>query len=264
MRNISFLFCVILLVSCKTHSDKNNFKTDFKMDNSNKQLILDVYTKVFGQGDMAFADSVIAEDYIQHNPMVKTGKTGFMEFLTMLKQLPKPENPPKPFLRLICEDNFVVVHSQMEFMGKENATIELYRIENGLISEHWDASQEIIDSKPKVIGTLDFDSQEKSSVNKKIVESFVKNVLIRKQFDNSKDFLSDSLNLSDFETDYDLFQLHRVVGEQNFVMTQSEIEKAGIRFVQYDIYRLSNGLIVEHWTVRQVIPVNMAHSNGMI
>ena len=264
MRIISLLYCMILIFSCKTQSDKNNFKTDFKMDNSNKQLILDVYTKVFGQGDIAFADSVIAVDYIQHNPMVKTGKAGFMEFLAMLKQMPKPENPKKPFIRLFCEDNLVVVHSQIEFMGKNNAAIDLYRIENGLISEHWDASQEIIDSKPKVVGTLDFDSQEKSSVNKKIVESFVKKVLIEKQFDNSMDFLSDSLNISDFETDYDSFQLHRVVGEQNFVMTQSEFERAGIRSVQYDIYRLSGGLIVEHWTVRQVIPEKMAHSNGMI
>jgi len=234
------------------------------MDDSNKQLILDVYTKVFGQSDTTFADSVIAENYIQHNPMVKTGKIGFMEFLERLKQMPKPENPKKPFMRLICEDNFVVVHSQIEFMGKEIATVELYRIENGLISEHWDASQEIVDSVPKVVGTIEFDNQEKPSINKKIVENFVKQILIEKQFDNSTDFLGDSLNLSGFETNYDSFQLHRVVGEHNFVMTQSVFEKEENRSVQYDIYRISDGLIVEHWAVRQMIPEKMAHSNGMI
>ena len=264
MRKISLVFCVILMILCKTNSEKNNIKTDLKMENSNKQLIIDFYTKVFGQGNEKFADSVIADNYIQHNPMVKTGKTGFMEFLAMLKQVPKPENPKQPFMRFICEDNFVVVHSQIEFMGKENATIDFYRIEDGLISEHWDAVQEIINAKPNVIGTIEFDNQEKSSVNKKIVANFVKQVLIEKQFDKSTFFLGNSLSLTDFVTNHDSFQLHRVIGEQNFVMTQSEFEKAEARFVQYDIFRLSDRFIVEYWTVRQTVPEIMAHSNGMI
>lgn len=265
MRKISLVFCMILMISCKTNnSDKNNIKTDLKMDNSNKQLIIDFYSKVFGQANEEFADSVIAENYIQHNPMVKTGKSGFMEFLAMMKQMPKPENPKKPFMRFISEGNFVAVHSQIEFMGKENAVVDLYRIENGLISEHWDAVQEIVDSVPKAVGTVELNNQEKSSVNKKIVEDFVKQVLIEKQTDKSTDFFDDNLSTSDFVTDYDNFQLHRLIGEQNFVLTQSELTQNGNRFVQYDIYRLSNRLIVEHWTVKQMIPEKISHSNGMI
>ncbi len=263
MRKISLMFCLILMISCKTNSEKNNIKTDSKMENSNKQLIIDFYSKVFGQANEEFADSIIADNYIQHNPMVKTGKVGFMEFLAMMKQIPKPENPKKPFMRFISEGNFVTVHSQIEFMGKENAVIDLYRIENGLISEHWDAVQVIVDSVPKVIGTTELDNQEKSSANKKIVDNFVKQVLNEKQSDKLTDFLADNLSISDFVTDYDKFQLHLLIGEQNFVLTQSELTKSGNRFVQYDIYRLSNGLIVEHWTVKQMIPEKMAHSNGM-
>ena len=264
MKNISTMFCMMILISCKTNSEHTMIKTDLKNGDSNKQLILDFYAKVFGQGNEKFADAVIAENYIQHNPTVKTGKAGFMEFLALLKQMPKPKNPKHPFMRFICEDNFVAVHSQIEFMGKENATVDLYRIKNGLISEHWDAVQEIVDSKPKVIGTVAIDGQEKSAVNKKIVARFVKQVLIGKQIDKTTDFLRDGLYLSGVETDYDSFRLHRVIGEHNFVMTQSEFEKAGIRFAQYDIYRLSKGSIVERWTVKQKIPGHMAHSNGMI
>lgn len=234
------------------------------MDNLNKQLILDLYSKVFGQTDVEFAELVIAENYIQHNPMVKTGKVGFMEFLSMLKQVPKTENPKKPFLRFICDNNFVAVHSQIEFMGKENATIDLYRIENGLISEHWDAVQEIIDSIPKVIGTVELDETEKSSVNKRIIDEFINKVLIKKQADKSAYFFPDDITLSDFAIDFDDFQLHRLIGEQNFVLAQSEVTKNSKRFVQYDIFRLSKGLIVEHWSVKQMIPDTMAHSNGMI
>ncbi len=264
MRKISLVFCVIFMISCKTNSEKNNIKTDLKMENSNKQLIIDFYSKVLGQANEKFADSVIADNYIQHNPMVKTGKAGFMEFLAMLKQMPKPENPKKPFMRFICDSNFVAVHSQIEFMGKENAVIDLYRIENGLISEHWDGVQEIVDSIPKVVGTVEFDNQEKSSVNKKIVEDFVKQVLIEKHTDKSKNYLSDNLSFSDFVIGYEYFQLQHLIGEKNFVLTQSEIIVKGTRFVRYDIYRLSNQLITEHWSVKQMIPEKMAHSNGMI
>lgn len=263
MRKMSLVFCVIFMISCKTNSEKNNIKTDLKMENSNKQLIIDFYSKVLGQANEKFADSVISNNYIQHNPMVKTGKTGFMEFLAMLKQMPKPENPKKPFMRFISESNFVAVHSQIEFMGKENAVLDLYRIENGLISEHWDAVQEIVDSNPKVVGTVELDNKEKTSINKKIVEDFAKQVLIEKKTDKVKNYLSDSLSISDFVIDYENFQLHRLIGEENFVLTQSEINVKGTRFVRYDIYRLSHQLITEHWSVRQMIPEKMAHSNGM-
>jgi len=255
---------MILMISCKTNSEKNNIKIDLKMENSNKQLILDVYSKVFGQGDLSFADSVVAEDYIQHNPMVKTGKAGVMEFLTMLKQMPKPDNPKKPFMRLICDSNLIAVHSQVEFMGKENAVVDLYRIENGLLAEHWDAVQVIVDSVPKVEGTVELDNQEQTDVNKKIVNDFVKQILIDKQTDKTSNFLSENLSISDFILDYDNFKLHRLIGEENFVLTQSEIDTNGTRFVQYDIYRLLDQLIVEHWIVKQMIPEKMVHSNGMI
>lgn len=234
------------------------------MTYSNKQLILDVYSKIFGQGDLSFADAVIADDYIQHNPMVKTGKAGFVDFLNLLKQIPKPDSPKKPFMRLISDNNFIAVHTQIEFMGKENATIDLYRIENGLLAEHWDAVQEIVDSKPKVIGSVEINHKEQTIENKEIIHDFVTQVLIEKQTTNSSDFLSENLSITDFSFDYDKFKLHRLIGEKNFVLTQSEVEIKGEIFVQYDIYSLSKQLILEHWAVKQSIPKEMAHTNGMI
>ena len=124
------------------------------MISSNKQLVLDFYAKVYGQGDFSYADSVIHENYIQHNPLVKTGKYGFMEFLNMLSQMPKPEKPQKPFMRIVSEDNFVVVHSKVNFMAKDHATVDLIRIENGMFVEHWDASQTISSGLPVVVGVV--------------------------------------------------------------------------------------------------------------
>lgn len=234
------------------------------MNNSNKQLILDFYSRVFGQCDTVFADSVIADNYIQHNPMVKTGKAGFMEFMAFLKQMPKPQNPQPPFKRLITDDHYVAVHSQIEFMGKDNATIDLYRIENGLITEHWDAVQVIVDSRPVVKGITELDEGELTDKNKQIIENFVIQLFVNRQFEKSVEFLSKDLTLSELEITFDSYKLHRIIGEKNFVLTQTEVLIKEVPYVMYVVYRISKGKIVEYWSVKQVIPQQMAHSNGMI
>lgn len=257
-------FCLIVLLSFKINSGSNNIKAIFKMNNSNKQLILDFYSRVFGQADIVFADSVIADHYIQHNPMVKTGKVGFMEFMAFLKHVPKSQNQQTPFKRLIHDHNFVAVHSQIEFMGKENATIDLYRIENGIITEHWDAVQQIVDSRPIVAGSTVIDESELTNKNKELINDFVTQVLINRQFGKSIEFLSQNLTLDNLETTFEHFKLHRIIGEKNFVLTQSEAVIAAMSYVIYTVYRISKGKIVEYWSVKQEIPRQMAHSNGMI
>ena len=58
--------------------------------------------------------------------------------------------------------------------------------------------------------------------------------------------------------------MHIVIGEGDFVLTQSAGKFGILPHVVYDIYRLSNGRIVEHWSVKQQIPTEMAHNNGMV
>lgn len=234
------------------------------MNEFNKQLILDLYSRVFGQQDEKFAESIIAEHYIQHNPMVATGKDGFMKFLSFLKQLPVPENPAKPFKRIISEDNFVAIHSKIEHLGKQNAVVEIYRIEDEKIAEHWDAVQEIINSEPEVGGAVDFDENESTVVNKKIIIDFIKTVFVENQIDKVQTLLTPSISVERFWKKMEYFKLHRIVGEKNFVVTQSEFRSENNSFVKYDVFRLSKGIIVNYWTVQQIIPEKMMHTNGMI
>ncbi len=58
-------------------------------------------------------------------------------------------------------------------------------------------------------------------------------------------------------------RIHRVIGEGNFVLTQSEGSWNGTHIAIYDLFRVDNGKIVEHWDVLQEIPSQMAHENGM-
>lgn len=246
----------------------------------NKQIVADLYSRVFGQGDAQFAHSIIAEGYIQHSPMVKTGKAGFMEFLDFLKQIPKPKSPSKPFVRMFGEGNFVAVHMEIEFMGEPRSVLDLFRLEDGLLVEHWDASEKIsVDSSrenPVVKGTLLIEDKDSTEENKSLVRRYSQTVLLHKQWDMWREFLSQDLiqhnptlkngasHLGEFYEGMEMQSLHQIVCEGNFVLTQSRALLNASPYVVYDIYRVKDSLIVEHWSVKQLIPNQMAHSNGMI
>ena len=57
--------------------------------------------------------------------------------------------------------------------------------------------------------------------------------------------------------------LHRVIGEGNFVLTQSEGESGGKPSAIYDLFRVEHGKIAEHWEVIQEIPAESKNTNGM-
>ena len=65
----------------------------------------------------------------------------------------------------------------------------------------------------------------------------------------------------------DLFRytkLHKVISEGNFVLTVNEGVWHGKSQVFYDLFRVEDGKIVEHWDVIQEIPTeNLGNNNGM-
>jgi predicted SnoaL-like aldol condensation-catalyzing enzyme len=203
-----------------------------------------------------------------------------MEFITILKQMPKPENPTKPFMRLICDGDLVAVHLSIEFMGKKKAVVDLYRIEDGLIAEHWDAVQDIsnpnLNGNPVVEGPVNIEDANLTDKNKAIVNLYSQQVLIGKQYNKLSDFIAADLiqhnpeiingriELMDYYKNVRIAKVHRLIGEGNFVLTQSDGSINNLPYVIYDIYRLKNSEIVEHWSAEQIIPEKMVHNNGMI
>lgn len=250
------------------------------MKHNNKQIVLDFYKNAIGKADSVYASKVLADEYIQHNPSVKTGKNGFLEMIPFLKQLPRPEKPSKPMMRVISEDDFVVLHFQVEFAEQKKTVLDLYRLENGLIAEHWDA---IMDNAPstkngntEVEGPLIIAQKNLTSTNKQLVKNYVNQVLVGRNFEQMPQYLVSNLiqhnpeidngidPLKSYYSEVFIEKIHRIIGEGNFVVTQSKGHKAGKAWVFYDIYRLEKARISEHWSVSQSIPEQMAHTNGMI
>lgn len=109
----------------------------------NKELVQRFWKVVFNQHDLATANALISDGYIQHNPHVATGRDGFNHhFSRVFQNFPELSSTIK---RIIAEDDYVVLHSctQRTPAVRGKAHMDIFRIENGKIAEHWDVIQEI-------------------------------------------------------------------------------------------------------------------------
>ena len=115
---------------------------------ANKRLVYDFWREVFEGGHMEFVDKYMAEGYIQHNPMVPTGRAAFVEaFGKRVKPVAIEPRVKAPLVSLSAEGDLVVLAFVREYDDPKDATkkytttwFDMFRIENGKIAEHWDSA----------------------------------------------------------------------------------------------------------------------------
>jgi predicted SnoaL-like aldol condensation-catalyzing enzyme len=113
---------------------------------ANKKLVYDMYRAIVMGGRYEMADQFFTPEYIQHNPNVTSGRDALVEFIKNSRpQREIPEEFTFPLISIIAEGDMVMVaivtwEPDPEKPGERYATthFDLYRIENGLIAEHWD------------------------------------------------------------------------------------------------------------------------------
>jgi len=113
------------------------------VEQANLKLVRTVYDEVLEPLDPARVDRYFRADYIQHSPMAETGAEGLMAFLAWAKLVsPDAHHEVK---RMFADGDHVIAHVHVVITpGTPGvAVIDIFRIEEGLIAEHWDASQEL-------------------------------------------------------------------------------------------------------------------------
>ena len=100
----------------------------------NKAVVLEFYDRFFNKADVSAADQFIAGTYIQHNPNVPDGRDAIKPFI---QQGPFPAEVK----RVIAEGDLVVAH--VYYPAWDSAAVDIFRLRNGLIVEHWDVLQKI-------------------------------------------------------------------------------------------------------------------------
>ena len=110
-------------------------------EEANRQLVLGAYEHVLKPLDSSRVDDFFAPGYIQHNPMARTGANGLKDFLDWARaQSPDAEHRVK---RVFADGDHVIaqVHVIINPGERGNAVVDIFRIEDGRIAEHWDVAQ---------------------------------------------------------------------------------------------------------------------------
>ncbi len=234
-------------------------------------------------GDAGPVAVVNEERYIQHNPQTKEGSEGLASLFKRLSQT----GPKVNMVRAFEDDDFVFAHMEYDF-SSHKVCFEVFRFEDGRAVEHWDNLQERQgpngSGRSMVDGPTEAVDLHLTESNRQFVRSFVETVLIGGQHNRLADFidadcyaehnprLTDQMstlrsNLQDTHNGrkkVDYVQLHRVLAEGNFVLSVCEGYFEGSPAAFYDLFRLADEKIVEHWdTTEKIAPESeWKNSNG--
>lgn len=154
MKTITCLIavCISCSVVAQTKSNLNKSNT---MDN--KELVLKAITAVFIHRDITAVDKYFSADYQQHNPFIPNGPEGLKKAVPTLPAEFKYEPG------IITENgDFVMIHGRYEnWRGKNMIAVDIFRVKNGKITEHWDVLQEEVPASRSVNGNSMFPITEK-------------------------------------------------------------------------------------------------------
>ncbi len=110
---------------------------------SNKKLVIAFYDAAINQKDFAAAVKYLGPEYKQHNPTARDGAEGLKAFIEFLKaRFPKQHGEIK---QVIAEGDLVAlhVHSTRDDGTPGRAIVDIFRVANGKVVEHWDVIQDI-------------------------------------------------------------------------------------------------------------------------
>ena len=120
------------------------FASELSQIEKNKMLVVKFYEMAFVERKgIEAAELYLSEDYIQHNPWTATGRQAFIDYVgTWATEKP---NAYSEIIRVIAEGDLVVVHvhDRVNKEDRGSAVVDIFRVENDKIVEHWDVIQEI-------------------------------------------------------------------------------------------------------------------------
>lgn len=233
-------------------------------------------------GDPESVSVVNEEKYIQHNPQTHEGSEGLA---VLFKRLSKT-SPHVNIVRIFEDGDFVFAHTEYNFTTR-NIGFEIFRFEDDRAVEHWDNIQKRqgpnSSAHSMVDGPTEVTDYEMTESNRMLIQSFVENVLIQghpeklndyidhkhytehnPQFGDDLEGLRASLSkpTSDKSSLINYKKCHRLLSEGDFVLSVCEGYTHQVLSSFFDLYRLKDGKIVEHWDTTESIPPRSEWKNS--
>jgi predicted SnoaL-like aldol condensation-catalyzing enzyme len=109
----------------------------------NKETVIAFYDAAINDKDFEAASAYLGDQYIQHNPLAADGPEGLKAFLEFAKG--NMSTFEVEFKRVLADGDFVVVHAHAKASPDDrgSAVMDIFRLENGKVVEHWDVIQQI-------------------------------------------------------------------------------------------------------------------------
>ena len=116
---------------------------DAKQMEENKKTVAAFYDAALNQKDFDAASKYLGNRYTQHNPTAPDGPEGLKGFVAFLKD--KFPNNRSEIKRIFADGDYVIVHvhAVREPGTRGNAIVDIFKLENGKVVEHWDVIQPI-------------------------------------------------------------------------------------------------------------------------
>jgi predicted SnoaL-like aldol condensation-catalyzing enzyme len=138
MRRSAFLCTIVALAMLSVAAF-----ADSDQQAANKKAVVAFYEAAINQKDFTAASQFIGPRYTQHNPNAADGPEGFKRFIDFLHE--KFPNAHSDIKKVFADGDYVIlhVHAVREPGTRGSAIVDIFKLENGKIVEHWDVVQPI-------------------------------------------------------------------------------------------------------------------------
>jgi predicted SnoaL-like aldol condensation-catalyzing enzyme len=231
---------------------------------------------IFRDRDSTAIDRFFSEPFVQHDPNIGDGLSGLKAFVTELANSPTTNIT---IYRTVVDGDIVMLHSKYEgwpgFSGPVTA-FDLFRFKDRKIVEHWGGQTPETGPNPSGHTQLDGPTavvdHKQTEANRTLVRNFKQVVTVELRFDRVDEFIDGDhyiqhaskvgdgtaqmkARVSQVEKPGDTPVLipRRYIADGNFVLCLVEA-RTEPPTANYDLFRVENGRIAEHWDVLSVIP----------
>jgi predicted SnoaL-like aldol condensation-catalyzing enzyme len=240
---------------------------------SARQAMIDIFRKK----DVTAVDRYFAEPFAQHDPSLADGLAGVKAFAGEVASSPAADIT---IYRTLVDGDFVLLHSKYQGVARYAGSaiaFDLFRFKDGKIVEHWGGQE--TEEPPNLSGRTQVDGptavldREKTEANRALVRNYRETVMVALRFDRIEEFIEGAhyaqhaskigdgvarLRERIASVAKEGGQLYltprRFVAEGNFVLVLSEGDLPSGPTALYDLFRVENGKIVEHWDVLTPVP----------
>ena len=232
--------------------------------------------EIFRNRDLTAIDRFFSEAFVQHDPNIADGLPGLKAFAADVAGSPATD---VTIYRTLVDGDIVMLHSK--YGGPRGFTrpviaFDLFRFKGGKIVEHWGGQDPEVGPNPsghtQVDGPTAVVDRDRTEANRALVRAFKQVVTVELRFDRVGEFIDGDNYIQHASKVGDgvarmksrvsgvakpggppVLVPRRYVAEGNFVLALVEAHTEPPT-ANYDLFRVQNGKIAEHWDVLSPIP----------